>query len=161
LQEMELRVRAGLLRAQMDLQLGERDAAFSALDEVFRLLLPERPVRLLLDHPGIGALLAHYRRAARSRQISRQLSNWLDELERAARHDARLVRSRAHRIALTTRELEVLRELAQGRRDKEIAQRLSCSEHTVKFHLKRLNGKFSTHKRGELLAAAREAGVLE
>jgi len=84
LQEMELRVRAGLLRAQMDLQLGERDAAFSALDEVFRLLLPERPVRLLLDHPGIGALLAHYRRAARSRQISRQLSNWLDELERAA-----------------------------------------------------------------------------
>jgi len=161
LQEIELRVRAGLLRAQMDLHLGEREAAMSALDEVFSLLLPERPMRLLLDHPGIGPLLAHYRRAARSRQISRRLSGWLDELERAARHDARLVRSRAHRISLTTRELEVLRELAQGRRDKEIARRLSCSEHTVKFHLKRLNGKFSTHKRGELLAAAREAGVLE
>jgi len=161
LQDMELRVRAGLLRAQMELQLGEHEAALTALDEVLTLLLPERPMRLLLDHPGIGSLLAQYRRAARSRQIARQLGAWLDELERAARHDARQARSHAHRISLTTRELEVLHELAQGRRDKEIAQRLSCSEHTVKFHLKRMNSKFSTHKRGELLAATRKAGLLE
>jgi len=161
LQDMELRVRAGLLRAQIDLQLGEHATALASIDEILTLLLPERPVRLLLDYPGIGPLLAHYRRAARSRHTARQLTSWLDELERAARHDARLARSRAHRISLTTRELEVLRELAQGRRNKEIAQRLGCSENTVKFHLKRLNGKFSTHKRGELLAAAREAGVLE
>jgi len=160
-QEFELRIRALLLRAQMDMQLGECESALAAVDEVLALLLPERPIRLLLDHPGIGQLLAQYRRAARSRQTARRLTGWLDELERAARHDARLTRSRAHRVALTMRELEVMRELAQGRRNKEIALRLQCSENTVKFHLKRINSKFSTHKRGELLAAAREAGVLE
>jgi len=161
LQDFELRIHALLLCAQMDVQLDAHERAFASVDEVLGLLLPERPLRLLLDHPGIASLLAAYRRAARHRQTPRRLQDWLDEIERAARHDARLARSRAHRIALTARELDVLRELAQGRRNKEIAQRLSCSENTVKFHLKRLNGKFSTHKRGELLAAAREVGVLE
>jgi len=161
LQDFELRIHALLLCAQMDLNLAQNARAFAVMDEVLTLLLPERPLRLLLDHPGIAALLAAYRRAARHRQTARRLQEWLDELERAARDDARLARSRAHRIALTARELDVLRELAQGCRNKEIARRLGCSENTVKFHLKHLNGKFSTHKRGELLAAAGEAGVLE
>jgi len=161
LQDFDLQIHALLLRAQMDLHLDAREHAFAAVDEALSLSLTERPLRLLLDHPGIAALLANYRRAARHRQTPRRLQDWLDELERAARHDARLARSRAHRISLTERELDVLRELAQGRRNKEIAQRLSCSENTVKFHLKRLNGKFSTHKRSALLAAAREAGMLE
>jgi len=161
LQDFELRIHALLLRAQMDLHLHAHESAFAAVDEALSLALPERPLRLLLDHPGIATLLADYRRAARHRQTPRRLQDWLDELERAARHDARLARSCAHRVSLTARELDVLRELTRGRRNKEIAQRLSCSENTIKFHLKRLNGKFSTHKRGELLAAAREAGVVE
>jgi len=161
LQDFELRVHALLLCAQIDLHLSERERAFSIIDEVLGLLLPERPIRVLLDHPGIAALLADYRRSARHRQTARQLQGWLGELERAARDDARLARLHIHRLTLTTRELEILHELAQGRRNKEIAQRLKCSENTVKFHLKRLNGKFSTHKRSELLACARNAGVFE
>jgi len=161
LDDLELRVHALLLCAQIDLQLGQRDHAMTIMDEVLSLLLPERPLRLLLDHPGIVPLLADYRRTARHRQTARGVQSWLGELERAARDDARLARSHAHRVVLTLRELDILRELAQGRRNKEIAQRLTCSENTVKFHLKRLNGKFSTHKRSALLAAAREAGMLE
>jgi len=160
LHDFELRVHALLLCAQMDLQSGERERAFTAMDEVLGLLLPERPLRVLLDHPGIAVLLAEYRRAARHRQTARRVQGWLGELERAARDDARLARSHAHRLTLTVREMDILHELAQGCRNKEIAQRLKCSENTVKFHLKRLNRKFSTHKRGELAARAREAGVL-
>jgi len=161
LQDFELRIRALLLRAQMDFSFAEREAALEAVDEVLALLLLERPIRLLLDYPGIGLLLAQYQRAVCSRQTIRKLIGWVDELERAARHDAHLARSRLHRVALTAREFDVLRELAQGCRNKEIAQRLKCSANTVKYHLKCMNEKFSTHKRGELLAAAREAGVFE
>jgi len=159
--DFELRIRAMLLCAQMDLHLEQAQSALSILEDVLILLLPERPIRLLLNHPGIGPLLAVYRRAAHSRQATRQLQGWLGEIERAARNDARLARSHAHRLALTGREQDILRELAHGCRNKEIAQRLGCSENTVKFHLKRLNGKFSTHKRADLVARARAAGVLE
>jgi len=160
LNDLELRLHARLLCAQMALQLGERETAFAAVDEVLGLSLPERPLRLLLDHPGIAALLADYRRAAQHRKIARRLQGWLGVLERAARDDARLARSHAHRVALSAREMDILRELAQGCRNKEIAQRLRLSENTVKFYLKRLNGKFSTHRRAELLQRARETGML-
>jgi len=159
--DFELRIRAMLLCAQMDLHLEKPDSALTILEETLILLLPERPIRLLLNHPGIGPLLAVYRRAAHPRQAARQLQGLLGELERAARNDARLTRAHDHRLALTAREQDILRELAQGCRNKEIAQRLGCSENTVKFHLKRLNGKFSTHKRADLVAHARAAGVLE
>jgi len=38
----------------------------------------------------------------------------------------------------SSRELEVLRELCNGRSNKQIGQLLDLSENTVKFHLKRL-----------------------
>jgi len=159
--DFEFRIRAMLLCAQMDVHLEQSESALCLLEDALILLLPEKPNRLLLNHPGIGPLLALYRRAAHPRQAARQLQGLLGELERAARNDARLTRSHAHRLALTAREQDILRELAQGCRNKEIAQRLGCSENTVKFHLKRLNGKFSTHKRADLVAHARAAGVLE
>ncbi|MGA4850377.1 LuxR C-terminal-related transcriptional regulator [Streptomyces sp. G5(2025)] len=55
--------------------------------------------------------------------------------------------------ALGARELEVLGELARGRRNRDIAERLHISESTVKFHVANILSKLGVGSRGE--AAAR------
>ena len=47
--------------------------------------------------------------------------------------------------ALTPRELEVLRMLADGLGNKEIADRLGISDHTAKFHVAQILAKFGCH----------------
>jgi DNA-binding NarL/FixJ family response regulator len=49
--------------------------------------------------------------------------------------------------ALTTRELEVLTELASGRSDREIGNRLFISEKTVGVHVSRIFTKIGVHSR--------------
>jgi two-component system, NarL family, nitrate/nitrite response regulator NarL len=60
--------------------------------------------------------------------------------------------------ALTPREAEVLGLLAEGLSNKQIARRLELSEHTVKFHLSALLGKFGATTRTELVVRAAQAG---
>jgi len=49
--------------------------------------------------------------------------------------------------SLTPREIEVLRALADGLGNKEIAERLGISEHTVKFHVSSVMGKLGATSR--------------
>lgn len=61
---------------------------------------------------------------------------------------------------LTTRELEVLRLLARGLRNKEIASRLVVSERTVNFHLANIYQKLNVSGRTEALSKALEQGLI-
>jgi LuxR family maltose regulon positive regulatory protein len=54
----------------------------------------------------------------------------------------------------SSRELEVLRELCNGRSNKAIGQFLDLSENTVKFHLKRIFKKLGAESRAGAIAAA-------
>ncbi|MDH5763299.1 MAG: response regulator transcription factor [Nitrospinota bacterium] len=54
---------------------------------------------------------------------------------------------------LTRREKEVVQLAAQGYNDDEIANMLSISAFTVKFHLKRIFKKLGIHKRVELIVS--------
>src|SRR6266487_621820 len=62
--------------------------------------------------------------------------------------------------SLTARELEVLRLLARGMRNKEIAARLFVSERTVNFHLANIYQKLNVSGRTEALSRALEQGLL-
>jgi DNA-binding NarL/FixJ family response regulator len=62
--------------------------------------------------------------------------------------------------APTRRELEVLQLLAQGLTNRQMAQRLGVSEHTVKFHVTALLGKFDARTRAEAVARAIRLGLL-
>ena len=55
---------------------------------------------------------------------------------------------------LTPKERLVLRELATGSPNKDIASRLGLEEATVKFHLQRIFRKLGTHNRGETIRLA-------
>ncbi len=62
--------------------------------------------------------------------------------------------------ALTAREQEVLRLLARGLRNKEIAARLFVSERTVNFHLANIYQKLNVSGRTEALSKALEQGLI-
>ncbi|MGZ8470529.1 MAG: LuxR C-terminal-related transcriptional regulator [Gemmatirosa sp.] len=62
--------------------------------------------------------------------------------------------------ALTARELEVLRLIAAGLRNQEIADRMAVAPATVKRHVANAYGKLGARHRTEALARARELGVL-
>jgi DNA-binding NarL/FixJ family response regulator len=57
------------------------------------------------------------------------------------------------------RELEVLGQLARGRRNRDIARELHISESTVKFHVANILEKLGVGSRGEAAALAHEWGA--
>ncbi|MFE9007644.1 LuxR C-terminal-related transcriptional regulator [Streptomyces sp. NPDC007875] len=60
---------------------------------------------------------------------------------------------------LGARELEVLEQLARGRRNRQIAQELHISESTVKFHVANILEKLGVTSRGEAAALAHTWGA--
>ena len=61
---------------------------------------------------------------------------------------------------LTPRELQVLRMLADGIGNKEIAARLGISDHTAKFHVTQILGKFGAASRTEAVAIGIRRGLV-
>lgn len=62
--------------------------------------------------------------------------------------------------SLSERELQVLRLLADGHRNREIADRLFVSETTVKAHLRSINVKLGAQSRTHALAMGRQLGLV-
>ncbi len=54
--------------------------------------------------------------------------------------------------ALTAREIDVLRQVAAGNRNRDIAERLHISEETVKVHVKHIMEKLGANDRTEAIA---------
>jgi DNA-binding NarL/FixJ family response regulator len=61
---------------------------------------------------------------------------------------------------LTARETEVLRMIADGLANKEIAWKLGISEHTVKFHVSAVLGKLRAASRAEAVGTGVRQGVI-
>jgi DNA-binding NarL/FixJ family response regulator len=62
--------------------------------------------------------------------------------------------------ALTDRELDVLRQVVAGLRNKEIAAELGISENTVKFHLRNILDKLHAQSRTDMVARAVREGLV-
>jgi DNA-binding NarL/FixJ family response regulator len=62
---------------------------------------------------------------------------------------------------LTPREAEVLLLLADGLANREIAQRLSISEHTVKFHIRSILAKLGASSRTEAVSRGLRSGLID
>ena len=62
--------------------------------------------------------------------------------------------------ALTRRELQVLRLVAEGLGNRSIAERLGITEHTAKFHVHTILGKLGTQSRTEAVVRAARLSLI-
>jgi len=83
----------------------------------------------------------------------------IEMLRRAARQRETRFDIELRLSKLTRRELEVLRLLAEGLGDSEIADRLSISTETVRVHMPKMLGKLGVNSRLQALVFAWKAGV--
>ena len=68
--------------------------------------------------------------------------------------------NRAAAERLTDREINVIRLVAKGLSNKQIAHEIFLSESTVKFHLQNASKKLNAHRRAEIVHHATAAGLL-
>jgi DNA-binding NarL/FixJ family response regulator len=68
--------------------------------------------------------------------------------------------TRGQQEHLTDRELDVIRAVAKGLSNKQIAHEIFVSESTVKFHLQNASRKLNAHRRAEIVHRATAAGLL-
>lgn len=66
----------------------------------------------------------------------------------------------AGRVALTPREVEILRCLGDGMSNKAVARALGISAHTVKFHLEAVFAKLGAASRAEAVAKGLRSGLI-
>jgi DNA-binding NarL/FixJ family response regulator len=113
---------------------------------------------------AIESLVTAHRAARRlgARPLVERLARNLQALgEQAERRLGRLAAAQARNQGLTRRELDVLRLLATGRTDREIARDLFLSHRTVEHHVRSIRMKLDCRSRTEAARRALELGLLE
>ena len=90
-------------------------------------------------------------------RVTRRL---ISEFARLSRAPETAVAAPAAMSVLTTREIQVLRLIAEGLSNAEIAVRLTLSEETVKTHVSRVLGKLGLRGRAQAVASAYESGLV-
>jgi two-component system NarL family response regulator len=73
---------------------------------------------------------------------------------------AQKLTDRMFQPVLTPREIEVIRLVARGMRNKEIAAALTITEETAQSHVKSILAKLSVHDRTEAVAVAIRRGIV-
>lgn len=63
--------------------------------------------------------------------------------------------------ALTSREIEVLSQIAGGNRNRDIAEKLSITEETVKVHIKHIMNKLGASDRTQAVAIGLRRGIIQ
>jgi len=148
---------ATTLRAQ-----GRTDEAITTLQRALSLAEPEGYIRVFVD---AGEPMAELLRSALSRQILPDyVSGLLASFGTATGRDGPMAfsgpRLKPTMEPITGRELEVLRLLAAGASNKQIAQDLVLVTGTVKAHLLNIYRKLDVHNRTQAVARARELKLL-
>lgn len=136
-------------------RIGEHSKARERLMSAVKLAAPEGYVRAFLDEdPSIIGMLTGIRYVA---------PEFVDMVLNQGRAD-RLVNKtspvQALAEPLSARELEVLRLIAAGLSNAEIAERLFIAEATVKRHINHIYGKLEVNSRTQGIARARTLGLL-
>jgi ATP/maltotriose-dependent transcriptional regulator MalT len=123
-----------------------------AAADAYHAMVEPRPHRGALSE---GDAAERLRRQARESRLDAQA---VDAVLEAAGH--RVPRRKAWPAGLTTREVEVLRLVAQGRSNRGIASDLFISEKTVRNHVEHIYSKLGVSNRTGASLFAVEHGII-
>jgi DNA-binding NarL/FixJ family response regulator len=122
--------------------------------------------RYTADDVALAEGLAHcaalaLNNASQQASDTQLMREMVRELVVRTREDQRVISpSRKEAPQITPRQMEVLRMLSEGHSTREIGRKLYLSEATVRNHIRGLLQAFGAHSQLEVLARARELGVL-
>ena len=158
---IEIDVLRALALADLD-----RPAALASLARAVRLAAPQRCIRVFVDegHPLarlLGELVATPSTGGERGVDIEHVAPLVRALDRdlGAATDEPAVRQPIV-VPLTERELEVLRQLATGKQNREIASELYVSLNTIKKHITHIFDKLGVSNRTAAIARARDLELL-
>jgi LuxR family maltose regulon positive regulatory protein len=163
LQAAEAEGRAGIqiealaLRALAHWQGGDRAGAMVSLERALRLAEPEGYVRLFAD---LGHPMSRLLQEARSRNV---MPDYVARLLAACGSDPASAGARGWTLPepLSAREQEVVKLIAAGLTNREIAEALNISPETVKKHTGSIYGKLGVRGRTEAALRAKRLDALD
>jgi LuxR family maltose regulon positive regulatory protein len=151
-----LNLRALVLQAQ-----GEIQAALEALKQSLQLAEPQGYMRVFID---LGRPMARLLYEAASKGLAPAYTGRLLAAFPSASNDpagSQQVKPQGELVEpLSQRELEVLRLIADGLTNRELAERLVISLSTVKGHTANIYSKLGVKNRTQAVARARELGII-
>jgi DNA-binding NarL/FixJ family response regulator len=151
----------------MDLQMPEM-SGIDAMSSI-RGEFPDARIIVLTTYAGDVQISRALKAGARAYLLKGSLRKELLETIRAVHAGQKRLSSEAaaeiaeHAAddALTPREIDVLRLIAGGNANKEIAAQLSLTEETVKSHVRNLLGKLGANDRTHAVAIGVKRGIID
>ena len=141
-----------VLQALAHRALGDTSGGLAALDRVLTLAEPEGYVRIFVDHgPPMRDLFLHAVAKGIGGAYARRLLSAFDQRTQPVAAAAGFTVAGLAE-PLTPREVEILRLIAAGMRNQEIADHLVISLSTVKRHIANTYGKLGVDHRTEAVA---------
>ncbi len=134
---------------------GEDAKAMTILEQALRMAEPEGYIRLFAD---LGLPMVRLLQKAHTREV---MPTYVALLLAAFGDDWLAVERRPLPEPLTNREAEILKLIAAGLTNREIATQLFISAETVKKHAGNIYGKLNVTSRTEAAAIARELELLD
>ena len=144
--------------------LAQGDQAEVMLHRALEMASRERFLRLFVEEgPALAALYRRMDRHGLPLAFLRELDPLLEADASLTSHSPEAPSGALAELVepLSQREIEVLKLIHAGHANKEIAQRMSVAQTTVKAHIRNLYGKMGANSRTGALARARELGLLE
>ena len=151
----------------MDLQMPE----MSGLDTIMaiRSEFPDAHIIVLTTYPGDALVLRALKAGAHAYLLKTTLNTELRQTIRAVHAGRKSLSAEiSYRLAehatddaLTTAEIRVLRLIADGRANKEIATQLSLSEETIKGQVSKILSKLGANDRTHAVVIGLRRGIIE
>jgi LuxR family maltose regulon positive regulatory protein len=158
-----------VLRALLHRANNDTAAMLNILEQALMIAEPEGYLRVFVDErEPMRLLLLDYQTRIKKKVgggmegSSLRLLAYTDILLAAFSQPATMDRAEHQSLPepLSERELDILRLIATGRSNQEIAEILVVAVSTVKSHINNLYGKLGTNRRTEAIAIGRELGLL-
>jgi len=151
-------VEIAIARTLLDQAAGKKHAALETLEAALRAAAPTGLLRIFVDEgEPLKALLQELKPRLADGSMKLYTSRLL---EARGYGPAKPKTGDRHAVLLSERELEVLRDLAQGMTYEEIGRQLFLSLNTIQFHVKNIYSKLLVNKRVQAVERAREMNLI-